>query len=156
MFYLLQVNTDLNWLQAYAGNPATLSILMLTIIIIVFIWKGLPYLKDFKDKNKNQLEDITNKINENKKLEEKLLIKLDNLAKDTLRNTIYSEKLSVPERLLAARRYFDVRGNGETEKFVKEELINDNEEVWQLIKKFEYEKDYFKPKDKEEDKKNVL
>jgi hypothetical protein len=142
---------DLSFLSAFVHNPVSLVILMVGGIIIVFIWKGLPYLKylklDMFDKLNiinQKIVDITATINSIKEVNDKQEVKLDNIIKDTLRLTIYQDNLSISERLLAARRYFIAGGNGPTRKYIEENLIKGNEELWNSIQRLEFADAYFK------------
>jgi hypothetical protein len=142
---------DLSFLSEFVHTPVSLVILMVGGIIIVFIWKGLPYLKYIKldmfdklDSINKKIVDTTATINSIKEVNDKQEVKLDNIIKDTLRIIIYQDTLSISERLLAARRYLEIGGNGPTQKYVEENLIKGNEELWNSIQRLEFADTYFK------------
>ena len=138
-----QVNTDLSWLQSFVHSPLALFILMFSVVIIFFIWKGMPFMKDLKWGIHKSLEKIEDEVKDIKEKVSGYEDALQNIMKDCLRMTIYQCDLSIPERLLASRRYFDIGGNGETKKYVQETLIPGNEELWESIQRFEFESKYF-------------
>jgi hypothetical protein len=133
---------DTNFIAAFANNPLTLSILMIAVIIVVFIWKISPFCKDL-------LERVTqsNDSAENMRLRIECLLKSDaeqsNAIKeisehmrcntlDVLRITIYNEAIDIEDRLVAARRYFIKGGNGKVAVYVQG-LVKNNPSIWRTI-----------------------
>jgi hypothetical protein len=136
------INTDLSWLSAFANNPITLAILMIAVVIIFFIWKGLPFVKEIKLNAFGKIENIENNILEIKEENKKQGTAICNVTKDTLRMTIYQNELDITERLIAAKRYLSIGGNGQTQKYIEEILIKENEALWNSLQRLQFDKQY--------------
>jgi hypothetical protein len=133
---------DVGFLTAFADNPLTLAILTVGAIVVVFIWKVSPMFKDIVSKleDSNVGHDAINckieQIIESDKVQsskiEDLRLHVRNNILDTLRLTIYNTEIDVQDRLVAARRYFLLDGNGKVAMHVNE-LIKENPEIWKTV-----------------------
>jgi hypothetical protein len=133
---------ELSFLTAFADNPLTLSIVTIGGIIVVFIWKVGPMLKDIvgklEDGNKEhnvlstKIEQIITSDKEQSSKIEDLKLHVRNNILDTLRLTVYDTKIDIQDRLVAARRYFLLDGNGKVAAHVNV-LIKENPEIWKTV-----------------------
>jgi hypothetical protein len=133
---------DTNFIAAYADHPLTLAILMITIVIVVYIWKIGPFYKDIiaKLRSGNQTtNEVSVRIDALLKSDEeqtkaiyeiKDQVKHNNL--DLLRLNIYNENLDIEDRLVTASRYFIQGGNGKVAEYTKS-LIAEHPHVWRTI-----------------------
>lgn len=131
---------DLSFLTEYAGHPVTLSILTIGAIIIIFMVKVFPHMKELMTavrSSDKDLKDILAKViasdaaqneliraiqtdlHDLKTGQEALRKDVNNNVLDILRITIYNEKVPIEDRLVAARRYFLLGGNGKVALYVK-------------------------------------
>jgi hypothetical protein len=117
---------DTNFIAAFANNPLTLTILMIAVVVVVFIWKVSPYFKDLLtrvDKGNQNLADKMVHLMDSDTEQTKSLNELSEHVRvntlDTLRITIYNMEIDPEDRLVAARRYFLRGGNGRVAPYVK-------------------------------------
>jgi hypothetical protein len=130
---------DTNFLTAFADHPITLIILMIGFTVLLFVWKVSPFMKDIVtqlgDKNTGIASKLDTVIERDKAQEAALADIKENVRKNTLdilRITIYNEKVDIEDRLVAARRYFLLGGNGKVAQFVLG-LIAENKAVWNAV-----------------------
>jgi hypothetical protein len=135
---LLQI-PDLTFLGTYAGHPVTLSILTIGAIIIIIVWKIAPHMKELmeavKGSNKD-LKTLLEKVIASDEKQSKMITDLQsgmrNNTLDILRITIYNSEVPIEDRLVAARRYFILGGNGKVAHFVKP-LIAQYTSEWSVV-----------------------
>jgi DNA integrity scanning protein DisA with diadenylate cyclase activity len=130
---------DLSFLAAFAQHPATLLILTIGAVLAITVWRITPFLKDLGvriDKSDADLKDKLDNIIESDKIQTAdiadLKINMCNNVKDVLRITIYNESVAIEDRLVSARRYLLLGGNGKTSKYVKELIVKYPSE-WRAI-----------------------
>jgi hypothetical protein len=126
---------DTNFIAAFANNPITLAILMIAIVVVVFIWKGQPLVKDFFARN----DGLNAKIDRLLKSDEQQTASINRIQEhtkyntlDILRITIYNDAIDIEDRLVAARRYFILGGNGKVATFVRG-LVKENPSIWRTL-----------------------
>jgi hypothetical protein len=135
---------DFSWISNL--SPIAIAELLLGLFAFVILAKhtGLSISRNgFRFKSFERAEEeskavkqIREAVHEIKESDVVQAGKIDNLSftlannvKDTLRLTFYNTALSVPERLVAGKRYIERKGNGETEKAINE-LAAENPDIW--------------------------
>jgi DNA integrity scanning protein DisA with diadenylate cyclase activity len=103
--------------------------------IVVFIWKGQPLVKDFFARN----DGLNDKIDRLLKSDEQQTASISLIQEhtkyntlDILRITVYNEAIDIEDRLVAARRYFILGGNGKVATYVSK-LVKENPSIWRTL-----------------------
>jgi hypothetical protein len=117
---------DLSFLAAFANNPITLAMLLVAGIVVFYLWKVGPNIV-------KPIRDLNTKVDNIILHDELQDVKINNNMKDCLRFTIYSPDVAIEDRLVAYKRYVEIGGNGKTSEWAKENLIKDNEAIWDVV-----------------------
>lgn len=130
---------DTNFIAAFANNPITLTILMITVIIVIAIWKIGPYAKDIIEHIDNGNSALDSKVTDLLLSDGKQTQQITEIGEhvrlntlDVLRITVYNEGVDPEDRLVAAKRYFIRGGNGKVAEYVKT-LIAQYPHSWKTI-----------------------
>jgi hypothetical protein len=117
---------DLSFLSDFAQHPLTLSILTIATIVIVFMVKVLPHMKELGlsvHKDNSETQALLKRLIESDEHQSVIISNLQSNQKnsmlDILRLTVYSTNIPIEDRLVAARRYFLLGGNGKVAHIVK-------------------------------------
>jgi hypothetical protein len=130
---------DLSFLASFASHPVTLSILTVGAIVIIFMVKVFPHMQELKTAIVHSDEDLKSLLTKVIASDEKqaaqieeLKLNVRNNVLDTLRLTIYTEHIAIEDRLVAARRYFILGGNGKVAEYVTV-LARGYQDHWKAI-----------------------
>jgi hypothetical protein len=131
---------DLSWIKDL--TPVQIGELLLGLFAFIILAKhtGLSIdRKGFHFRSAEKTGAILETVTAIRKSDAKQEAKIDALSetvnnnvKDILRLTFYNTALTVPEQLVAGKRYLEAGGNGPTEKAIRE-LSWQHQEAWEAI-----------------------
>jgi hypothetical protein len=131
---------DLSWLAAFAEHPLTLIIVMTSGLLGLWLWKigptfklGVASIKDEVAKNTSKIDVISSQIEEIKAHDTAQDAQIRNIHLTTLKKGIFDARLPLSERMGDAARYLKYGGNGPTKKYIDEELIPKDPELWRTL-----------------------
>jgi hypothetical protein len=123
---------DLSFLASFANHPITLAILTVGAMVGIFLWKVAPTLSSTDKTLKNLVDKVVASDEKQTTQIAEIKTNLRNNVLDVLRITVYNESIAIEDRLVSARRYFLLGGNGKVARYVKG-LIGTYDAEWRTI-----------------------